>query len=77
MPVAEAKEAITRLLDSGQRLFSLSFHTPTVVPGHTPYVRDEADLRGFWGWWDQVLDLFARHGVLPARPSEILEAAAG
>ena len=76
VPVGEAKEAIARLLDSGQRLFSLSFHTPTVVPGHTPYVRDEADLRAFWSWWDEVIDLFARHGVLPARPSEILRAAA-
>ena len=75
VPVKEAKEAISRLLDSGQKLFSLSFHTPTVVPGHTPYVRDGADLRAFWGWWDEVLDLFAAHGVLPARPADILLAA--
>ena len=75
MPVAEAKAAIAHLLDSGQRLFSLSFHTPTVVPGHTPYVRDAADLRAFWSWWDEVLDLFARNDVLPVRPSEILRGA--
>ena len=75
VPVAEAKAAIAHLLDSGQRLFSLSFHTPTVVPGHTPYVRDAADLRAFWSWWDEVLDLFARNDVLPVRPSEILRGA--
>jgi hypothetical protein len=75
VPLAEAKDAIARLLDSDHRLFSLSFHTPTVVPGHTPYVRDEADLRTFWSWWDGVLDLFARHGVAAARPAEILAAA--
>jgi hypothetical protein len=75
VPVSEAKDAIERLLDSGQRLFSLSFHTPTVVPGHTPYVRDAAGLDLFWRWWDEVFDLFARHGVLPTRPAELVEAA--
>jgi hypothetical protein len=27
----------------GQRTFVLSLHSPSVVPGHTPYVRTEAD----------------------------------
>jgi hypothetical protein len=74
-PLAEALDAVERLLDCGHRLFSLSFHTPTVVPGHTPYVRDAADLARFWGWWDAVLDRFASAGVTPARPAEILAAA--
>ena len=76
VPLAEAKDAIARLLGSGHRLFSLSFHTPTVVPGHTPYVRDQADLRTFWAWWDGVLDLFASENVLPTRPQDIVAAAA-
>jgi peptidoglycan/xylan/chitin deacetylase (PgdA/CDA1 family) len=77
VPLAEAKDAIERLLDEGHALFSLSFHTPTVVPGHTPYVRDAEDLRRFWSWWDGVFALFARHGVTPVRSREIYEAAAG
>jgi hypothetical protein len=72
----EAIYAIEVLLGRGVGLFSLSFHTPSVVAGHTPYVRDEADLRTFWSWWDGVFDLFARHGVLPARAGELLAAAA-
>jgi peptidoglycan/xylan/chitin deacetylase (PgdA/CDA1 family) len=75
VPLAEAKTAIETLLDRGHRLFSLSFHTPTVEPGHTPYVRDAADLRAFWAWWDGVFDLFARHGVAPVRAGEIIDAA--
>jgi hypothetical protein len=71
----EAKHAIEVLLDRGTDLFSLSFHTPSVVPGHTPYVRDQSDLATFWGWWDGVFDLFARHGVTPARSGDILDAA--
>ena len=75
MPLADAKRAVETLLADGQRLFSLSFHTPSVVPGHTPYVRDAADLRLFWAWWDGILDLFARRGVTPVRAGEIVAAA--
>jgi peptidoglycan/xylan/chitin deacetylase (PgdA/CDA1 family) len=74
-PLAEALAAIRQLLRDGTRLFSLSFHTPSVEIGHTPYVRDAADLRRFWAWWDGVFDLFAREGVEPARPADILAAA--
>jgi hypothetical protein len=73
--LAEALYAVEVLLDRGTRLFSLSFHTPSVVPGHTPYVRDAADLRTFWAWWDGVFDLFEKHGVAPARAGDILAAA--
>src|SRR4029077_8887780 len=33
------------LLARGTRTFAFSLHSPSVVPGHTPYVRDEADLQ--------------------------------
>jgi hypothetical protein len=46
------------LLARGQRTFVLSFHSPSVVPGNTPYVRSAADLeafltrlRGFLAWF--------------------------
>lgn len=77
VPLAEAIHAVETLLERGHRLFSLSFHTPTVEPGHTPYVRDAADLKTFWGWWDGVFGLFARHGVKPARAGEIVNAVHG
>ncbi len=72
--VQDALVAIRQLLDSGHQLFSLSFHTPTLVPGHTPYVRTADDLARFWQWWDAVFDLFAKHDVLPIRASEIVAA---
>lgn len=75
MPIAEALEAARQLLDDGTRLFSLSFHSPSLVPGHTPYVRDAADLGTFWNWWDRMFALFAAEGIAPARPEELLEAA--
>jgi len=74
MPLADALEAIRILLGEGHALFSLSFHTPTVEIGHTPYVRDAGDLARFWTWWDGVLDQFDRAGVRPIRAHEIIDA---
>ena len=48
-----------RLLDSmvgsGRRFFTLTYHSPSLAPGHTPYVRSEADLRDFVARIEQVL----------------------
>ncbi len=74
-PLREALAVLHHLIDANVRVFSLSFHTPSVAIGYTPYVRDQADLRRFWSWWDGVFDLFARENVLPTGPAEILAAA--
>lgn len=75
IPLREAMDAVEQLLDDGLRFFSISFHSPTVEPGHTPYVRDLADLDIFYRWWDGMFDLFARRGVAPASLEEIVAAA--
>lgn len=74
VPLADALDAIEALIDDGVQLFSLSFHTPSLVPGHTPYVRDAGELATFWAWWEGVFDRFARHGIMGARPQDILAA---
>lgn len=75
IPLDEALMALRLLLDSGTRLFSISFHSPSVEPGHTPYVRDAGDLRRFYAWFDGVLGFLARAGVEPASVEEVLAAA--
>lgn len=51
-----------RLLESlharGQRLFSLTYHSPSLAPGNTPYVRNEADLAEFLRRIETVLTFF-------------------
>ena len=74
-PLSDALRAIRILLDDDARLLSISFHSPSVQPGHTPYVRDAADLRRFYGWWDGVLDLLAREGVRPIGADDLVAAA--
>lgn len=75
VPLAEALAAAKALIDDGVRWFSLSFHSPSVEPGHTPFVRDSADLRFFHAWWDGMFDFFEREGIAPASIEETIAAA--
>ncbi|MCC6716891.1 MAG: hypothetical protein IT555_03325 [Acetobacteraceae bacterium] len=45
---------------AGQRLFVLFLHSPSVAPGHTPYVRNEADQAAFLQKIDHFLGWFRR-----------------
>src|SRR3546814_11122151 len=62
MPAADALEAIRIAVGEGARVLNFAFHSPSLVPGHPPYVRDAADLAAFHAWWDRVLDLLGRLG---------------
>jgi len=75
VPVAEALEAIAVALGEGAAVLNFAFHSPSLVPGHTPYVRDAADLARFWRWWDRVLAELDRRGVTSASLAELLAAA--
>ena len=74
IPADDAIEAIDRMLDDGVRVLNLSFHSPSLEPGYTPYVRDAADLARFYAWWDAVLNQMARRGVRAASLGELLAA---
>jgi len=73
----DACAAIDALLADGQALLLFSFHSPTLEPGHTPYVRSSADLEAFYAWWDTVLNHLARRDVSPASLDEVLVAIEG
>lgn len=75
MPLAEALRAIDRAIEDGVRLLNFSFHSPTVRPGMTPYVRDADDLMRFYAWWDAVLALLDRRGVHPASEGDLVTVA--
>jgi hypothetical protein len=77
MPLADVRDVVDCLLDDDVRLFSISFHSPSVEPGHTPYVRDAHDLDLFYAWWDGIFDHLGRRGIAPASMDECLQAIAG
>jgi hypothetical protein len=70
----EATTAIDALIDEGVRVLNFSFHSPTLAPGHTPYVRNERDRADFYGWWGRVLNHLALRGVAAASLNELLAA---
>lgn len=76
IPVDKALQAIDLALDEGIPVITLSFHSPSVTPGHTPYVRNAADLENFYAWWTAILGNLAAKGVRPTTMAEI-KAAAG
>ena len=73
--IGDAMAGIDRAVADGVRLLTFSFHSPTLEPGHTPYVRSVRDREMFDRWWDQVFDRLARHGVTATTISAVLDAA--
>lgn len=71
----EALKAIDIALDDRLPVLVFSFHSPSLAPGHTPYVRDEDDLDRFYDWWRTVFDYLGRRAVRPASVREIIAAA--
>lgn len=59
---------LTRTLyRQGVRLFSFAFHSPSVEPGHTPYVRSQQDLEDFLGSCHRFFEFFL--GELGGQPT--------
>ena len=74
VPVPEALEAIRIAVGEGVRVLNFAFHSPSLVPGHTPFVRDEAALTRFWDWWEHVVAELDRLGVRPVGLAALLAA---
>jgi hypothetical protein len=49
---------IKTLRRRGHSFFTMSYHSPSLAPGNTPYVKNEADLRIFLARIDTVLRFF-------------------
>ncbi|HEX7742997.1 MAG TPA: polysaccharide deacetylase family protein [Sphingobium sp.] len=75
VPLNDAIRAIDALIEEGVRVLNFSFHSPTLEPGHTPYVRDESDRTAFYRWWDGVLAHLDRRKVRAATLDQLIDAA--
>ncbi len=54
----EHRRLTKSLLQQGCRVFSFTYHSPSLAAGHTPYVRSEADLQQFLDTLDRYFDFF-------------------
>jgi len=68
----EVLRGIDIAIDEGLPLLVFSFHSPSLAPGYTPYVRNEADLDLLYGWWRAVFQHLDRRGVAPSHVAEVL-----
>lgn len=76
MPIDDALAAVRIAVhEEKQRLLSFSFHSPSLEPGHTPYVRDARDLDRFWIWWERMFAELDTLGVETATLEEVVAAA--
>jgi hypothetical protein len=58
MTVEEAKRLTRIMLAEGHRVFVLTYHSPSLQPGNTPYVRTPEHLRRFLGWLEEYYAFF-------------------
>ena len=72
--VEEAIRGIDIALDDGLPLLVLSFHSPSLAAGQTPYVRDEGDVDAFYDWWRRVFAYLEQRHVAPTTVAEIMRA---
>lgn len=70
--IEEALRGIDIAIDEGLPVLVFSFHSPSLAPGYTPYVRDEDDLDALYDWWRQAFGYLRQRGVAPTRVSELI-----
>jgi hypothetical protein len=58
--IREAKALTRHLLANGERAFTIAFHSTSLMPGSTPYVKNEAQLAAFYRWLDEYFAFFAK-----------------
>lgn len=72
MTFAEMKRLVDALLAAGTRVFVLSYHSPSLEPGNTPYVRNAAELDAFLARLDRFCEyFFGACGGMASSPHEI------
>ena len=70
--VEEAIHGIDMALDDGLPMLVLSFHSPSLMPGSTPYVRTEDDLDALYDWWRRILAYLAQRGVQASNVADVM-----
>ncbi len=72
----EHKRLTRAMLRAGHKVFTLTYHSPSLAPGNTPYVRNDTDLGAFLDSLRRYCDyFFGEVGGRPATLGEIRSAA--
>ncbi|MEO1487910.1 MAG: polysaccharide deacetylase family protein [Pseudomonadota bacterium] len=71
----EAIRCVDQALSDGLEMMVLSFHSPSLAPGFTPYCASEADVEALYDWFARIYGHFDKRGVQSARLCDVLQAA--
>lgn len=77
VPVDAALRGVDIAVASGLPVLVLSFHSPSLAPGHTRYAPDEAAVEALYGWFEAVYARLAAHKVRTTTIAEIIAATGG
>jgi hypothetical protein len=72
--IAEALRGIGIAHDNGLPVLVLSFHSPTLAPGHTPYAATERDVEALYEWFGAIYTDLDRRGIRSCSVAEIITA---
>ena len=56
--IDEAKRLVRHMHGGGHRIFVLTYHTPSLEVGNTPYVNTREELTRLLNWINQFLEFF-------------------
>lgn len=70
----EAIRGIDIALDEGLPVLVFSFHSPSLAPGFTPYVRTEDELDALYDWWRGVFAYLRQRAIAPTSVKGIMDA---
>ena len=70
--IEEALRAVDIAVADALPVIILSFHSPSLSPGFTPYVRDEYDLDLLYDWWRKVFERLYERGVTASSVKDIM-----
>jgi hypothetical protein len=68
----EALRGVDIAIDEGLPVLVFSFHSPSLAPGHTPYIRNAEDLDALYNWWRTLFTHLEKRGVLPTSVAQIM-----
>lgn len=77
VPVEEGLRGIDIAISTNLPVLVLSFHSPSLAPGHTPYAQDAAGVEALYDWLERVYARLSERGVRSCTVAEIIAATGG
>lgn len=73
----EALRGVDIALGEGLPVLTLSLHSPTLAPGHTPYTVTQDEVEALYAWLEAVYARLTARGVFPCKVIDIIAATGG